>query len=300
MQVVRFCGTSVNDIYLVLTQDDSKLGDHEGLAHWNGVAWRWLQRLDKGFITDIRVTDGGLTLLDARGAISIWKTNGQWERDAMRAPDYVCTAPPNKTGTTTYYSSCLPLSGEAMLAAGTYGELLLFRNREWTRIETNTSEDLDYVFGTADRAYVCGTKGTILCVAGSRCHSIESGTTRYLLHIDCGLDGTWFVTGGGNEGPLIQIENDKVVAHHKVSGSINTLAAVSRTEVYCAMFDQNLLVWNGIEFTTTLSADLRIARVAKLGRSVAAATGLRGQNALYVNGPHWEKIDIALDESFLL
>ena len=296
MDVWRVSGTSLNDLYALVASDNWEWGMPLGLAHWDGVRWQWVKRLEKAWIQRMILESGYLFLLDFNGAVLRADPRGAWQTyQAPRVPPYG-------------YHTALATHPDEILIAGRGGALFRLYQSAWERIETDTTEHLWDLEGASARCLICGDNGTLLRFDGTACHRLNAGTTHHLTQIDQGPDGLTFVAGGissRGHGSLIRIDptNAYSCTLFKTPTRFYGLATVSDHEVYGATLDAGVLLWDGRDFapslpdgSSTLPPGNSVSHLAKINATVAGC----GRGPVIVFGPPtWQQLPVVLDEAFV-
>ena len=288
MKIVRLCGSSAGNIYCLLTPDDWDLGMPEGLAHWNGHAWRWIDKLSGCYSTAMICRGVKLQILDADGTIRTYDSD-----------ELLSVAKPPAFRDAVDFREFSLVRSHGLGIVGNDGLFFIVDSGSWRKIETHSHNDLYCIRGQEPRCFVCGANGSLLRFDGEQCDEIKTSLHETLLHLDIGEDGSIFLAGVGEDGAFLCEYHNASIVRHNAPSVIFSVAVISEKEVYCSTTENGVIVWDGSRFAQCLPHGTVLTQFARAGRHLIVGTVEDDGNSILSDPPSWRQLSVTLDESFL-
>lgn len=278
MDVVRLACTGANDILAVVALAGYEIGDSEGLAHWNGRTWTWLEKRNSWTLGLDRY-QGQWAILDFFGKIDLYDTNS-----------VALSMQTGFTGLNEMY-----IREAEIFAVGIKGGFLRFSLGTWDRINHSFADNLYSVSGAGNSIYACGANGLILEYDGSICRKIDVNCQCDFTSISCTKDGAVYAVGGQNEtGFMVDLISGHV---YSLPSRLQFIKSVSSYEIYGVDLDGVVWAWDGIHAKKIANCNGMEAISLSRSDNVLA---IGGRNAIAIKDDEiFRVIPVLLDSSFL-
>jgi hypothetical protein len=269
MKIVRYCGRSINDLYLILSKDDWELGDPEGLAHWDGSKWKWILRIDRAFSQQISCFNNEIIVMDIDA--NTWRISNDVIASHRSGPVVAGNvAPPQGVPPPSFYRFAFAGPGN-VLAIGDAGFVCMCHSSGWTRIETGTKEKLNDILQNSSALTICGNHGVILQYDGARCKRVQFDTTDDLLRIDSGSDGSTYILSFSSQTfSFLELKGTTVVADFKLPHDVIAMSVIEKNKILYSTYD-GVYIWDGMT-PTPLMPGLFVGQIESIGNHITLAS----------------------------
>jgi hypothetical protein len=268
-----------------------------GIAHWNGLKWHWVARIDQGLIQEIVPTETGIAALDADGTVSFFSSSGpivKWP-----GPSGLSNAHPHAATAAPSFFSLSSMNHSKWAIVGDYGLIYLTDGSVWKRVMVDSTGRFVQIIRTGLEWLVAGYSGLLFSFDGSACIQWPISPASDVLSIEaCGEDTAIALVKSDN------IFSLQVLRHYE---SVH-LTSLPQEVLAVGAFDLNHVVYttyNGIYLWSDgairfLFEDETAGQIQKIQNRIAVATHPQSEAAIWFGYPNnAESLRISLDKRFL-
>ncbi|MCE9530721.1 MAG: hypothetical protein K8T89_06290 [Planctomycetes bacterium] len=279
-----------------MTQDDWELGMPEGLAHWDGVHWSWIARLENSIIQQIQYFGDLICLLEADGSILTFNRQGFCSKQL--GPNIPTDVHPDACVSAPLFHSFVFDENLRPIIVGDYGLSFELRNSSWSRVRNTDDKRLNTIaidtFGVA----FGGNSGSLYRICGTQCCKVDLPEDTDVVRISTGLDGRAYLLinppGIFGFAQLDRLETGLIAT---MNSDVLAMCVVRQNEIIYSTYD-GIYLWNGIAAHQLLPNEIT-GQIELIGNFVAVS--LKREEGLMILFDHsnWQKRIVTLDQDYL-